>query len=372
MPNSAQEIDSYQETVWALLAFHHELVWDDAEKKVLPRSSFTAHHTEMFTLKDGSVITPDIHLLVPGGLPVGEIKMSFAAKDFDKQRKAEIEDQLRRYDAALNELGDHHGVAKDEGCLVLMVHSSRVKQAARFVNGLTFDHRIGVIGYQRTDQTQTFITLDLREGEIAPASKNEKLKNDNVLIRADTLNSEYPDILFYDAEAPDLFVAEIFWTTVLPAKAGKKADKTGTLPRIVEVGAFDVAKELADGYSIRRLCKNARQSPSATQMRRVMKMFVSMKLAKHIEGDVYAVSRKEIRNIRSSFEKRLLDAEKREAENERRRLQREIKKAAKAKQVEADRAAKKAATEAARKLAAGNQLTLEGILIDSSGGTDSA
>lgn len=91
MPNVYEQIDTYQDTVWALLAFHHELTWDDGNRKVLAESTYKARHTEEISLSDGSKITPDIHLAVPAGLPLGDIKMSFA-KDGDARKKKEIED----------------------------------------------------------------------------------------------------------------------------------------------------------------------------------------------------------------------------------------------------------------------------------------
>jgi len=71
MPSSvAHEIDTYMDTVWALLAFTHELTWDDATKKVLAQNKYAVRHTEEIKLGDGSKITPDIHIRVPNGLPI--------------------------------------------------------------------------------------------------------------------------------------------------------------------------------------------------------------------------------------------------------------------------------------------------------------
>ncbi len=341
MPSVRELIDNYQDTVWALLGLHNELTFDDEKKKPLAESAYTSRHTEEVTLPDGAKITPDIHVVVPGGLSVGDIKISFA-QDGDDRKKADIEAQLRKYDAALVHLATASKRSKDECGVVLLVHQSRAGSATRFGQSTSFEHNFAVLSYNRTDQAKVYVTLELRHGVLVPAHKHTKLSANPIQINVDVL-FRFGDVRFYDAAPPDLYVAEIFWMHILSFLAAEAMNPgDGALPKTVEVEVNKAAQLLADGYSIRQICRNAKQCPSNDQMRRVFVMLKRMHLAKEVSPDRYSVTRVDFRDVRAAFEKRLKKADADDARREARRKATETRRAARRKAREEEKAAKRA------------------------------
>jgi len=129
LPADAQAIinavDSYEDTVRAILALIHELRWDEKTKSL--RDDVVHRHGAEHKLPDRDPVTPDISLQVGKDFVVlGDVKVSFA---HDSKSMRSIAQQLLKYDEALRVLLGERG-APSAGSTVLVTHNTR-KVAAK-------------------------------------------------------------------------------------------------------------------------------------------------------------------------------------------------------------------------------------------------
>jgi hypothetical protein len=308
------EIDSYKDTVWMMLALIHELGWDDNARAT--RTDVKHEHGNK-QQRSGSndPVTPDVAMIVPVDGVMGEAKIGFSPKVREPTR-----DQVLKYDDALSVWIADGRVTT--GSTILLTHHSRKVDAADFFEAETKAGRFqpknafAIIGGVRNSQAAEFISIERQYGRLANASKDEKLRK-VLLIKLEHLVQGYGNIYFYDGEPPLLYLMQVIWDFILPslqketaflnarpepedtgdgsgdgspAISGgtKKAKKTPSGIEI-RVSMDEVADRLRDFYSMKVLNPGLPESPRRSLVREALDHFVEYKLAISA-GDRYVIT----------------------------------------------------------------------------------
>jgi hypothetical protein len=311
IPGDAQailnDVDTYEDTVRAILAFIHELSWDDRAKIV--RKDIVHRHGSAHGVPGRDPVTPDISLQVGEDfILLGDVKASFARED--KSRRS-IVDQMMKYDDALDPLLGADDAPK-EGGTVLLTHYTRKVDAADYLKRApTFKPRrpFGLVAFVRSDQGEQHFTLERHYGAIVPSGKDKKLRR-VVPIKLEHIAGYV--VKFYDTDPPVAHLLATLWDLILPSLSteeefarhsiegrarrgdnaatestpdsgpepeqdGHNKTRNGSMP--IEFSVDDVAERLRESFSLRTFDSTLPGAPRTKAVKVALDALVRFKLA---------------------------------------------------------------------------------------------
>jgi len=301
-----QEVDTYVDTVKALMAFILEFMWDGAQI----REDAVHEHGVAQAYDDGDGrVTPDIAIRFPGEAgAVGEVKASFGGggRDADK-----IRDVLAKYDGVAarwrGEAGQPASVS--DSCVALLTDITRETDASDYFKAELEAGRFkpkgkfGLVSYVRRDQkTKVYYVLKRHYGELSPPEFDERLRKVKS-IWIEEIESRYAYVKFYDANPPLTYMLTVLWD-MLPSTVAEEEFKTraggGARPTIsskvnIPCDVDTIAATLRDSFSLRRLSPRLPECPKKAFVRTALEKLRELGLAERQGADNYLVGWRALR-----------------------------------------------------------------------------
>lgn len=297
-----EEIDNYQDTVFAILGFVNFYRFDDQTRRlrddvvVFQGRRLTPSAAKATTADGGrrEFVTPDFGVLHrPGHGVLGDAKKSFP-KDRSLWRK-DFE-QLMAYDDDLTgwpcpeEAVEWHDV-------VLLADQSRVPAVCDYYTEkgssgeIDFVRPFAIVSFNRSDQRQAFFHFEKRLGDLSDEELNDRLHL-GVRVRMDVLTDVYSMVKLYDSEPPLPYMAELIWMHVVADRASEDLEKYAALRKNQKLDVVltldEIVQKLHEGFSFRSLGpQDAHRQPLVPRKawcRRACDVFVSAGMAKWIDA----------------------------------------------------------------------------------------
>ncbi|TKJ30856.1 hypothetical protein CEE39_07805, partial [bacterium (candidate division B38) B3_B38] len=208
------QVDNYEQTVFALLAFANHARWDEEYQTYIPESQFSIGRR--MSPEKGDTVTPD--LVVQRTQVYGLIVE--AKKTFPKEKNYWIDTlkQLKRYDGKLKGWFTNDEFI-DTSDLVLMIHYPRAPAITEYIEErcregeLSFQNNFSIVSFV-IEEKLYFINLEKRYGEIYDKYINDSLKNICRFPMEKLLCEKRREIKFYDDEPPMPYLLQILWHDV--------------------------------------------------------------------------------------------------------------------------------------------------------------
>lgn len=304
-----QDVDSYKDTVSAILAFVHEMIWDEARRQA--RLDTIHEHGSPQSWNSGAdPVTPDLAFVCPQEFAViGEAKMSLGGHG-DRGR---LRDQLAKYDRVMQAWLSPEPPRAPLGGVVLLTHQSRKVDAEEYLVGELEANRyqprcpIAIVAYNRNDQSSVHYALERSWGGLVPPSKDQKLRR-VVNVKLEHLLMAYGGVKFYDADPPMPYLLQVIWDGVLPPRipensytASRQRATRGRRQMVqLNVDLDEVCEALRNGFSLRLLNQNLPECPRKALVRQAMDKLTAWKLAERRRGDSYSINYRKLN--RGAFE----------------------------------------------------------------------
>lgn len=225
------EIDDYEQTVGAIIALGHIIIYD-------LRGNFKIGH-KLITTSDNRVtknvtITPDIVGQNTEYNLIGEVR-----KDLPMDQGLWLEEikQVEKYDDDLT--GWPLKDAKNHD-LVLLTHHLRSSTLAEFVQeqigkkGLTFNRLMAIVEFVRNRERRLFWDLKKVYGTFSNPQLEMMLKR-GVGVPGSKIVEQLSSLKFYDAEPHVVYTMSLIWDHVLPEKGTVEKFREARGKKTVEI-----------------------------------------------------------------------------------------------------------------------------------------
>lgn len=298
------EVEDYQQTVKALLAFAAFVVHDGTEER--PDAHFglgrrmTCSESNAVA-EAGDEITPDLVAQKSKSFGVVvEAKKSLSRNQRFWHRHVE---QLHKYDDQLTGWWTSDKRVPEHAA-VLLIHQSRSRRFIRFLHDMLEEEpavigpRSLIVEFNHSAETASYYFFRAEHGEIRSEELRPQLR-DGVQIPLDKVLSTYPNLRYCDAEPPVELLLTDLWTDVFPAMAAdaEKDEDLGAFRLRVSVAA--VTEELQKAYGSAALEGDRRSAefPRQTWIRKALDRLVTHRSALPPEGesDEYEVHYRTVR-----------------------------------------------------------------------------
>lgn len=259
------DIDDYQDSVFAIIGFANFYRFDDATKTM--RDDVLVFQGRRFTPSpakavnsDGHTVefvTPDVGILLSTNSGVlAEVKKSFPA---DEQHWIDDFQQLMAYDDDLTGWPSATGTVPAHD-VVLLVHWSRGRAVCKFYEKnqggtIRFSRPFCIVEFNRSNERQAYFSFRSATGNLSHADVNAKLEN-GVQVPMHALTRAYSEIKIYDHEPPLAYMLHLIWEQVINAKASENPKYPALKKRQridVEVTVEEVVDELHQKFSFHPL-----------------------------------------------------------------------------------------------------------------------
>ncbi|MDD5707697.1 MAG: hypothetical protein PHR35_17390 [Kiritimatiellae bacterium] len=286
-----QQIDTYNDTVDAIICLGHALIWDDGSKTFkkgagyrLGRRMDTSQHN---SVSPNTQVTPDLVVVVTNDYGViAEAKPSFHGSVGSRQ--AELK-QLMKYDDDLcGWMAPKECVATAD--IVLMVHYSRkgdtidiLDEAVR-TGQLKTSKRLAAVSFARTPQVQEFISLEHFWGSWSDSVIQHRLRPLPVPLER---VRPFCTLQLYDSEPPLPLLLQLTWDHVFSRMVPEEKfqDPTSRQFEVVcDVGM--VRDQLAETCGQQRSEKRQPEIPRRDWVKKMFDLLVKKRLAEKLnDGD---------------------------------------------------------------------------------------
>lgn len=292
------QVDSYKDTLWAVLALIHELCWDDKARKTVADA---VHLHGKAQLADGNpaAVTPDIALIVDGQGVVAEVKLSFS-----EQIRKDAVDQLMKYDRVASTWLAKDGLcAGGAVCTILLTHNSRKVDAEDYLKAhkdFSPINPFAIVASAHVSQADEYISLERRYGTLVPKTKDAKLRK-TVSVKLDHIINRYGNIHFYDADPPLAHLLLVMWDVLFPSLLSEESfartDGEAEEKKHPEIKttAGTLVDKLRGGFSMRLLEPSLPGKPETRQVTEALDRLVQFGLAKKGKQDHYVISYRKLR-----------------------------------------------------------------------------
>jgi hypothetical protein len=279
-----REIDTYKDTVSAIVAFIHECRWDQNNRVVNGTIPFGVGRL-MRNAHDDQ-LTPDIVIQRhPTQGVVAEVKTTFPP-DNTNNRRDEVFQQLKSYDVELFGWWSLNGQVERHD-IVLLTHDSHVVDATDHFVGLAgkeigrFERNLAFVGFYRSEQHHSYITLRKHSGDLLDHEFSSKLRR-SVPIEARHIEQQQKK--FYDGCPPIPYLLSLMWTFLFPTYAeGQQRDaRRGFTP--VEVTSDQVTTDLQRYYGFEPDAHGNRGIPRGEWIEEALEALVSFRMAQRGNG----------------------------------------------------------------------------------------
>jgi hypothetical protein len=292
-----KEIDNYNDTVWATVAFVNVCQWDAAKKGLDEKVRFGLGRPMNKT--DSTVVTPDAVIQRrPSQGTVAEVKHTFPPSNSGDRRK-EIFQQLKNYDDELTGWWTQSKKIKAHD-IVLLTHITHVVEAADYLKTELpaahiepFKRHLAIIGYFRHEQAELYVTLKKEHGSLLDSELAERLRlSIPIAARHIELSRQ---VRFCDSRPPIPYILWLLWSYVFPERAETiPRDKNkGYTP--IAVTVEDLTADLQKFYGFEPDGTGNKGTPRSDWIEAALDAFVSFRMAARGIDQSYIVRYKPIR-----------------------------------------------------------------------------
>lgn len=274
-----RKIDTYTDTVSAVVAFTHECRWDRDKRVVNETIPFGVGRP--MKNDEGHELTPDIVIQRrPTQGVVAEVKTTFPP-DNTNNRRDKVFQQLKSYDVELFGWWSANGqVGRHD--IVLLTHDSHAVDATDYFAGLAgdetgrFERNLAIVGFYRSEQHHSYITLRKYSGDLLDPELSSNLRR-GVPIEARHIEQQQKKFCDDPPEVPYLLL--LMWTFLFPAYAeGRERDaKKRFTP--VQVTADEVTTDLQRYYGFEPDARGNRGVPRSEWIEDALEALVSFRMA---------------------------------------------------------------------------------------------
>jgi hypothetical protein len=202
-----KDCDDYCDTVLALKAFAHEMLWDGSDiidgPAFFGRSMTTSSANR---ISPDNTVTPD--LIVQPQPQYGVVAEAKIALSSDPKKRVRKLLALQKYDDDLTgwKTDDEKIKRHDVVLLCHNFHGTEVCDQLRDLqqtSAITFDRKFAVVSFIRGQQTETWMSLALEMGDLSDTAKKDKLRK-RLQIRLDHIagNPRFASVEIYDHPPP--------------------------------------------------------------------------------------------------------------------------------------------------------------------------
>jgi hypothetical protein len=259
------DIDDYQDSVFAIIGFANFYRFDDDTKTMrndvlvfqgrrLTPSAAKAINSDGHPVE---FVTPDVGVLLTANFGVlAEVKKSFPT---DENLWLDDFKQLMAYDDDLTGWPSTSGSVSSHD-VVLLVHLSRGKAICKYFEKnrggtIHFQRPFCIVEFNRSNERQAYFFFRTATGKLTNAGVDAKLEN-GVQVPMLALTKAYSEVKIYDHEPPLAYMLHLIWEQVINTKASgnPKYARLAKRQRIdVEVSVNEVVNELHEKFSFHQL-----------------------------------------------------------------------------------------------------------------------
>jgi Holliday junction resolvase len=289
-----EAINTYNDTVDALICFGHMLTWNDSSRAYRAGSAYALGRrldtSSANAIAKNGTVTPDlIAVVTPKYGIVGEAKPSFHGTV--KEREDDLK-QLMKYDDDL--IGwPITGEKIEKSDVVLLVHYSRKGDAQDILGAATKDGKFNIsrnfaaISFGRMTQAQEFMSLELFWGQLSDGSLQKRLRP--LLVPLEKVRPLNP-ALMYDDPPPLPLLIQLAWDHVLNRLIPQEAFLSGKRGFEIKCSVQQVRDLLSETCGPPKSDARQPQIPRIDWVKQMFEMLVKMKLAeREKEPDTYKV-----------------------------------------------------------------------------------
>ncbi|MGB2938016.1 MAG: hypothetical protein WBD05_07470 [Phycisphaerae bacterium] len=303
------ECDNYDQTVQAIKALAHELLWVDKKKHLRSNgSAFIGRRMETSAsnrISPENTVTPDLVVrTAPSHGVVAEAKLALAKTPANREEKLK---QVQKYDDDLvgwdtpNEKVDSHDV-------LLVVHHFHGKQVQAQLREMmeagqiSFVRPFGLVCFGIVTQEEAWLSLELLEGHMSSGVKETKLANRHAMsLDHVAANPVLGSIALYDAEPPCPWlmhcIHEAIMSSALDDAEHLLLQEEGLVEKKISVE--HLRDLLSDLFGPGPPADRTPEIPRTSWVRKAMSLFSKMGWAKRLAGHEYVFF---IKNRRKPFE----------------------------------------------------------------------
>lgn len=298
-----ENINDYEQSLQASLAFIHLYKWDQQTSKI--RQNVIHYFGKVFN--PGSV-TPDISILLDNkrGIVI-EVKSSLPRNESNENNDLWIDiiEQLSKYDKKLKGWEtDNKNVSQQE--LVLLMNQKFVVKFKNYLKSkqATFENHnknFSIMQYGPAPGHTEAIFIQKREGSIDDFNDitDERFDIGIPIARKFLINSGLFEIKFMDNEPPSEYLMDILWKHIFSSKIPEnewREARVSTNKQIkIKVNIINLTKELAKHYTDQKSTRCIKKK----WIDKALRNFVALKLAeKDDKQNIYYIKyRKQLKGI---------------------------------------------------------------------------
>jgi hypothetical protein len=279
------ECNNYDQTVQAIKALAHELLWDDQGKALTPGgAAFVGRRMDTSPknrVSPNTKVTPD--LAVRASLDtafVAEAKLALSASQ--EQRKKKIL-EVAKYDDDLVGWDTQDGRVRNHDIIIVVrhFHGKDVQQdivELRQSGALVFERKLALVCFAIVEEAQTWMSLELLDGGLSDGNKDRKLRR-RLAIALDHVaaNPIFGHVMLYDAKPPQPWIMdrihEVITSDLTPDEhLGLREE--GAARKVVAVE--DLRKNLSQSFGPGQPTDRTPEIPRQAWVEEAMDLFVKM------------------------------------------------------------------------------------------------
>lgn len=293
-----EEVDTYNDGVFAVLALIHEARWDPEGRAL--RAGVKFEVGRRMTTSEGNRVSPDTNVtpdcviqVDPRNGLVAEAKLSLPRDDTQWDSNFT---QIEKYDDDLIGWWTADEKIETHDIVTLVPLPRAVKFADRLEEGIDqakwrFDREVSVIGFFKVSGVSDFLTLKKEWGKLSDSRLDSRLR-ESVPINFAHLLSEYKDRKFVDSEPPLPYLLQIIWDNLFVQYASATSpDPSGTSVQI-ETSVEALTRDLQEYYGFKSSGHRSPEIPRMKFVKKALDALVDFRLAEMMSAGVYRINYK--------------------------------------------------------------------------------
>ncbi len=283
--------NNYDQTVQAIKALAHELLWDDNNKELVPGgTAFVGRRMDTSPtnrVSPSDQVTPDLVVRrTPIYGVVAEAKLALSSSA--EQRRDTIVG-VQKYDDDLRGWDTSDGLLKQHDVLMIVqhFHGKQVQEeiaALRKEGALQFQRNFGLLCFAIVEEEQVWMSLELLEGSLADKGKTAKLSRRLPLaLEHVAANPLLGAVTLYDAEPPYPLLMDRIHEAVLSELDGEEhlqLREEGLVEKRIQVR--DLRGLLSDLFGPGQSTERVPEIPRASWVEKALRLFVKLGWSKRI------------------------------------------------------------------------------------------
>lgn len=286
------DCNNYDQTVQAIKAVAHELLWDESAKSLIVGSS--AHigrrmdTSPKSRISQNTQVTPDLVISYPHDFGIiAEAKIALSSDP--KKRQTKLED-IQKYDDNLTGWETLNGRVSKHDIILIVQHFSgpNVKSQIESLlesKEIQFERKFALVCFALIEEAEMWMSLELLLGSLSDQNKQSKLqKRLGIALEHVAANPYLANIKLYDAPPPEPLLMVLIHEAILTnlnrgeyllLREGTQINKTID---IQELRAL-LSKSIGPGEGDSRIP----EIPKSDWVRRALELFVKLKWAERVK-----------------------------------------------------------------------------------------